>query len=162
MIDPVQKITKRADGRVRVQTINEEPSKTQQQFKDECDINNIVKKFSTTGEFTHLTSKEGRYADFSQITDYRDMLDTVLYAQEAFASLPADVRLRFQNNPAELLEFVQNPKNYDEGVKLGLVQPRAQGSNVNTNDLNDLKTTEPKAQKTKSQKTNDSTPASPE
>lgn len=112
------------NGRTRVQTINTKPSKTQQQFAADCDINNIINRYKTTGEFTHLTSKQGAYRDFSSITDYQDMLDTVQYAQNAFNALPADIRLRFQNDPAQLLLFVQDEANYDEGVKLGLVQPR--------------------------------------
>lgn len=142
MIDKAQKITvDKKTGRVRVQTMNLEPSMTQQQFEAECDINNIMKKYATTGQFTHLTSKQGRYGDFSQITDYQEMLETIRYADEAFSSLPAEVRLRFKNNPAELLEFVQDPKNYDEGVKLGLVQPKPTPAETsNKNELNDPKT----------------------
>lgn len=146
MRDPNQKITVHKDGRVSVETVNKEPSMAQQQYKDECDINNIMKKYSTTGEFTHLTSKEGRYADFSQIESYQEMLDTVRYAQDAFASLPAETRSRFRNDPGQLLEFVQNPENYDEGVKLGLVQPKPDHISpvLKPNDLNDTKT-KPKA-----------------
>lgn len=124
MIDKNQKITIDAKTkRVSVETVNNEPSKTQQQFKDECDINNIMAKYATTGQFLHVTSKQGQYADFSSITDYREMLDQVAYAQEAFAQLPANVRYKFNNDPAELLNFVQDKKNYDEGVKLGLINP---------------------------------------
>lgn len=119
-----KKITKEPSGRVRVQTINELPSMAQQQFKDECDINNIMKKYQSTGQFLHTTSKQGRYADFSDIKDYQEMLDTVRYADAAFLELPAQVRARFQNNPAELLSFLQDKSNYDEGVKLGLLQPK--------------------------------------
>lgn len=120
---PDQKITI-VDGRVHVESINDLPSMTQQQFKDECDINNIMKKYASTGQFTHLTSKQGAYSDFSMITDYQEMLETVRYAQDAFASLPADVRTRFANDPGNLLGFIQDPSNYDEGVKLGLLNAR--------------------------------------
>jgi len=144
----------RPNGTLRVATVNEEPTMAQQQFKDECDINNIMKKYSTTGQFTHLTSKTGIYADFSQITDYQDMLHTVQYAQDAFASLPADVRLRFSNDPGKLLEFIQDSKNYDEGVKLGLVNPKIQpppsqsNEQTQTNDINEG--TKPKTSKKES------------
>lgn len=124
MRDPNQRVTVQKDGRVSVKTINTGSSMAQQQYKDECDINNIMNKYNTTGQFTHLTSKTGHFADFTQITDYREMLETVQYANDAFASLPADVRARFGNDPAQLLNFVQDEKNYDEGVKLGLVQPK--------------------------------------
>nr|QJB20028.1 MAG: internal scaffolding protein [Microvirus sp.] len=111
-------------GRRRVQTINTEPTRTQQQFAEECDINYIMKKYETTGEFSTHFKQGGRYADFSNITDFQDMLHTVQYAQDAFMTLPAEIRSRFRNDPQQILTFLQDPKNYDEGVKLGLLQPR--------------------------------------
>lgn len=115
---------RREDGSLDVGTINTEPSMAQQQFAEECDINHIMLKYNTTKQFTHLTSKQGVYGDFSQITDYREMLETVRYADEAFNTLPAEVRARFRNDPGQLLDFIQDEKNYDEGVKLGLLNPR--------------------------------------
>lgn len=147
MKDPNQVITKRKDGSIDVGTRNVEPSKTQQQFKDECDINNIVKRFADTGEFRHLTSKEGTYADFSQITDYQDMLDTVIYAKNAFSSLPAEVRKRFGNDPGLLLQFLQDPNNREEGEKLGLINKRdlPKNDDLTTNkNKNAIKTKTPK------------------
>lgn len=111
-------------GRTHVETINNEPSMTQQQFREEADINNIMARYTNTGEFLHLTKQQGQYADFSQITDYQEMLNAVKYADEAFASLPALVRKKFSNNPEELLTFLQQSSNYDEGVTLGLLNPR--------------------------------------
>jgi len=138
MNDENQITERRPNGTLRVRTLNTEPTKTQQQFADECDINNIMRKYSSTGEFTVLTKKGGVYGDFSEIQDFQGMLDTVRYAQEAFASLPATVRLRFQNDPGQLLAFVQDPKNYDEGVKLGLVEPKTENQMpaINENKLN--------------------------
>jgi len=125
-------------GRVRVQSHNILPTKTQQNFKDECDINNIMAQYSKTGQFTHVTSRQGQYADFSNITDYQEMLDTVRYADQAFMTLPAQIRSRFGNDPGQLLAFVQDSKNYDEGVKLGLVQPK-QAAPTTNDDSNDDK-----------------------
>ena len=46
------------------------PSRTQQSFRDECDINNILRKFNVTGELP-LGSVQPQYGDFSGITDYQ-------------------------------------------------------------------------------------------
>lgn len=113
--------------RTRVQTINEDPTLTQQQFKDEADINNIMRKYGNDPvAFNALTRKGGVYADFSKITDYHGMLQEVAEAQDAFASLPAQLRSRFENDPGKLLGFLQDPKNYDEGVELGLLEAKPQ------------------------------------
>lgn len=122
MIEKSQIIKRREDGSVSVATVNIEPSLTQQQFKDECDINKIIKSYEATGEFTHKTSKVGQYADFSGIRDYHEMVEKVAYAQEAFMTLPAQVRLKFQNDPGELLQFIQNPANREEAMRIGLIE----------------------------------------
>ena len=35
--------------------------------------------------------------------------------------LPAQMRSRFNNDPAELLKFIKDPANLDEAVKLGIL-----------------------------------------
>lgn len=104
----------------------EEPSLAQEHFKDECDVNSIIARYTRTGVIPeHLTkSAEGVYGDFSEVGDFTDMQNKVLAANESFAALPSDVRRRFNENPAELIAFVRNKDNYDEAVKLGIVNKR--------------------------------------
>ena len=128
--------------RIRVRTINEEPTMTQQQFKEEADINNIMRKYGADPvAFNALTRKGGIYADFSNIKDYHGMLQEVEDAKAAFAALPAQMRSRFNNDPGQLIEFLQDSKNYDEGVELGLFEPKKQNSQstgaTSKNELND-------------------------
>lgn len=113
------------NGRVRVGTKNPKPDqKAQQQFKDQCDVNLIVAKYKNTGEWLHLTKRQGVYADVSAITDYHESLQKVLDANAAFAALPASIRTRFDNDPAKLLAFMQDKENYAEGVKIGLFEKK--------------------------------------
>jgi len=131
--------------RIRVRTVNNEPSMTQQQFAEEADINNIMRKYGADPvAFNALTRKGGVYADFSQISDYHGMLQEVAHAQDAFASLPAQIRSRFANDPGKLIEFLSDSKNYDEGVELGLYDPKPPSISktqtpgaTSKNDLND-------------------------
>ena len=51
-------IEKRKNGSIRVYTVNNEPSMTDQQFKDDCDVNSIVNKFTKTGHLTHRINKK--------------------------------------------------------------------------------------------------------
>lgn len=104
----------------RVQTINSLPSKTQQQFQEQVNVNNIMKKYHQGKPITHLNNKQGVFADISTAQDYFDSFNTILKAEEAFNQLPSAIRTKFNNDPAELLEFVHNPSNYDEGVMLGI------------------------------------------
>ena len=133
-----KKVSVRPNGSLRIQSENSEPTMTQQQFKDECDINNILRKHGHDPvAFSALTRQGGMYADFSNITEYREMLDAVIYADQAFSALPAHLRARFGNDPSQLLDFIQDKNNYDEGVTLGLVPKKIPVALPNDDSNND-------------------------
>lgn len=113
-------ISKRPNGRIRVQTIVEGESLTQQQFKDDCDVNLIMAKFMKTGQVTHWNSKSGVYGDFTEIPSYHEAMQTITQAQDAFMQLPAEVRLKFNNDPQQLMDYLNDPQKVEESVKLGL------------------------------------------
>ena len=96
------------------------PTRTQQHFRDEVDINFIVKNFLRTGQLP-VMSAQGIYGDFLNAPDsFHDAKQRLIDAEDAFLDLPSDIRARFKNDPGVLLEFLQDPKNHDEGVTLGL------------------------------------------
>lgn len=98
---------------------------TQQQFKDECDINNIMAKYEATGLVrVRETYMRGEYADLSNAPDYQTALNIVIRAQDSFDALPASLRKRFSNDPEEFLAFVHDPKNEPEMRTLGLLKPK--------------------------------------
>ncbi len=100
---------------------------TQQHFKDECDINSIMKRKARTGI---LAGPQGRgapsqrqpfYGDFSGVTDFATALNAVIESQDSFNALSSDLRKRFNNNPQELLEFVMNEENREKAQEMGLI-----------------------------------------
>jgi phage internal scaffolding protein len=100
----------------------EDATLAQQQFKDECDINNILRQFNITGQLPESTLSP-KYGDFSGISDYKTALDRVIAADEEFMNLPAALRARFDNDANNLIEFLNNDENRLEAEKLGLVEP---------------------------------------
>jgi phage internal scaffolding protein len=96
------------------------PSLTKQSFRDECDINNILRQFNVTGQLP-AGSVQPQYGDFSGITDYQSALNAVMAAQDSFLELPAKLRARFDNDPAIFLDFVSDEANKDEMKALGLL-----------------------------------------
>lgn len=105
-------------------TINDEPTMTQQHFKDECDINSIVERFGLTGELPS-DIKAPVYGDFTGVTDFRSALHQVMAAEDAFMQMPAKVRSRFDNDPALFVDFCSDPRNREEAESLGLLVPKA-------------------------------------
>ena len=72
-------IEKRKNGSIRVYTVNNEPSMTDQQFKDDCDVNFNVNKFTKTGHLTHLAKFQGMYADVSAIPDLAEAMQMSIF-----------------------------------------------------------------------------------
>lgn len=101
----------------------DEPTLAQQHFKDQCDINRIVKQYAATGEVPANT-RMPLPDDFVGITDYHTAMNAVRRGEEAFNALPALLRERFKNDPAEFVDFCLNPDNKAEAAKLGLVDQR--------------------------------------
>lgn len=96
---------------------------TQQSFKEDCDINVILKRFAVTGELPDNV-RVPQYVDFEETFDFMSSMNVIRAAEEAFAAMPAVVRDRFNNDPAKFVEFANDASNYDEALKLGLVVSR--------------------------------------
>lgn len=101
------------------------PARTKQEFVKQCDINNIIKEFTLTGQVNHISAKamQGAFLDLPDSIDFQQSMNTVIEANKAFMALPALMRDRFHNEPSEFLAFVSDPKNADELVKLGIRTP---------------------------------------
>lgn len=95
-------------------------SMTQQEFAKECDINEIVRRFGLTGQLPE-NLRFPVSGDFTGVGDFHEAMNLVRQAEEEFLRVPAEVRARFQNDPGRLLAFLDDGKNRDEAIKLGLV-----------------------------------------
>ena len=99
-------------------------SMTKQSFRDEVNVNNIMRKYRESGLLTHVNEHQGRYGDFLSAPDYHTAMNSVVKAQEMFDELPADIRKQFANDPMLFLEYVQDPENEDGMRELGLLPER--------------------------------------
>jgi len=100
-------------------------SRTQQHMLKETEMSHKVNQYMRTGVLGNpQNNRKPIYADFSSI-DFMEMRNAIADIQQEFASLPARLRGRFQNDPHQLVRFVENPANYEEAMRLGLL-PRAE------------------------------------
>lgn len=96
---------------------------TQQNEKDDADINVIVERAKRGAVPPIGRDVAPMYGDFTVIPqDLREVLVQVKFAENLFMSLDAFVRRRFNNDPVEMLDFLNDPKNRNEAIKLGLVK----------------------------------------
>lgn len=99
-----------------------DPSLAQQSSAEETDINTIVNRYLRSGVLP-LIPLPPTQDEFAEIFDFRTAMDTMLEAEKSFKALPADVRRRFDNNPAEFVDFCSNRDNLPEMRKMGLAVP---------------------------------------
>ena len=101
-----------------------DPSLTQQQFKEESDINTIVDRFMKSGVLPNPVNMP-QYMDTEGVFDFQTAMNYVRQADENFMRMDAKVRARFNNSPQEFLTFFADPANTDEAIRLGLAIPQA-------------------------------------
>jgi len=92
---------------------------TKQSHKKECDINQIMAKYQKTGVIDHVNKHSDQYG-FATSNDLHVSLNLIKTANEMFDELPSQARKKFQNDPAQFLDFVQDPKNEEHFFELGL------------------------------------------
>lgn len=97
-----------------------EQTLTEQSHKSECDMHNILRQYRQTGLVAHVRQYEGKYMDMPNALDFQQSMNVIAEANQMFASVPADIRKKFGNDPAQYLEFVQNPENLDALREMGL------------------------------------------
>lgn len=120
-----QKTVKRANGRLRVITVCDGPSRTKQAMAAECDINNIMKTFKKTGVLPEMIKRNPSFGDFAKLPDFQEAQNILALANEQFDALNSKIRKRFNNDPADFLAFTQDAANAPEMAKLGLLKPEA-------------------------------------
>ena len=103
----------------RFVSVPEGPSLVQKHQAKETDINVIVERFKVTGMAPQRLDRLNLGA-FEGIFDYQTAMNAVVEAQRAFMLVPTKVRERFGNDPQKFVEFVTDPENRDELIKLKL------------------------------------------
>lgn len=113
---------KRHDRRRRCPKVfSSETGRTKQSFRDDCDINVIIDRM-LSGAQVPTVPGPNNYGDFSDATDYQDTVNRLMAFEEYFSTVPAKIRERFKNDPAQLMLFMDDSANQEEAVSLGLAE----------------------------------------
>lgn len=104
----------------------DDPSLTKQSFAEECSIDEILRRAQNGQDISgSLSGRVARYGDFTNVPNFHEAQNLIARANAAFMELPWQVRERFSNDPAVMVEFLQHDENYEEALKLGLLSPEA-------------------------------------
>lgn len=120
------KITKRADGSVRIQQdFSYSPTMTEQHTAHLTDINYLIKKYKPDELSAYLAARN-QYRqeilghDFSAELTLQEAKNVVYRSQQEFERLPDDLKYSFKNH-VEFLKFVDNPQNAEKLIRLGYI-----------------------------------------
>ncbi|AXH74822.1 MAG: internal scaffolding protein [Microviridae sp.] len=98
---------------------------TKQEFKDESDINIIMSNYYNSGQIPNLMEIAPQYLDVTDY-DFRSQMEYIAEAKSLFNDLPSSIRVQFQNDPAEFLDFCSKEKNRSELAAMGLLKPETE------------------------------------
>lgn len=113
---------KRKDGTLRVALKCPKGTRVKQEFKKECDVNNIVAKFGMRRIRQHAETFGARYGFASQ-DQYQHSLMVIREAESQFQELPAKIRAEFGGDPGKYLEFMEDEGNRTRAQELGIFFP---------------------------------------
>ena len=105
------------DGKLKVALKCEDETMTQQQYKKEQDIKEIIKKYGATGLLNkNIMANDPKFDDVSNIIDYQDAANKIAKAQQEFDQMPHELKEKFNYNPAKLLDYLNKSENLQEAI----------------------------------------------
>lgn len=112
----------RSSVRIRSSVRFSKPSMTEQHHLNDVNINSIISRYNRTGVLgdPFRAYAPGVFGDFSEVKDFHGLNNEIVEAKEKFMDLPSALRKRFNNDPLELIDFLQDSRNDEEAIKLGL------------------------------------------
>jgi len=78
--------------------------KTQQHFKQSCDVNNIVAHYTATGIDPYADRLKQQRFGFASSKTYEEAMRDTAEVNSAFLDLPSAKRAEYQNEPGNWLE----------------------------------------------------------
>lgn len=106
--------------------IPERCMKADDTFQQESDINWIMKRYQQTGILPETRNKIAQYVDCTELPDLKQYYDIMDQAQDAFDSLPSQLRRKLENDPTKLFDYLQDESNRSELEGYGLLNKREQ------------------------------------
>lgn len=96
-----------------------ESTLTQQHYKDQASIQNIVDRYTRTGQ-VEINTTPPLPSEFVKITDYQTAMNMIKRGEESFNQLPSKIRNEFKNSPAAFIAALNDPNQMDRFQKLGV------------------------------------------
>lgn len=115
-----EKIRNKFSPKKSVPLIQKLPSRAQEHYQNDQNVNHIMAKYRKTGDASLLLKVKTEYGTFENFEGLSKHVSKLARAEEAFAALPQSIQKQFNWQPGEMLEFIDDPKNKEAAIKMGL------------------------------------------
>lgn len=97
----------------------------QQNRRVDCYGPDLIKRFVPRMRDRNYVDREEKieFTDLTAFVDYHDSMNKVAYLQSEFMNINPRIRARFNNDAGKFYNFVAEPKNRSECIKMGLIKP---------------------------------------
>lgn len=112
--------------------------RTKEAFRDETDINAILRKAQRVGSISHLMKHGASYGDFSDVPDLLTAKARIDQGAAIFAEAPVEIRKEFENDMFKFFAFVNDPENSDHLREM--LPALAEPGKVNPDVLRNIRT----------------------
>jgi len=109
--------------------------KTQQHFKDSCDVNNIIAHFRHTGIDPYAERLKTQTFGYATSQSFSDAMRNIAEINSAFAELPATERAEHQNDPANWLETLATQDSLAIDTPDAAIVPPSSTQDVETSEI---------------------------
>lgn len=109
---PVYKPIVKPDGTIELKQTGEHDLYAEiQSHKASTDVNEIIRRFTETGDVSLFQVRQGNYGDFTEMPKtYAEMFQRMIDAELAFNELPTQIKEQFNNNVTEFLAAMGTEK----------------------------------------------------
>ena len=102
-------------------------------YLDSCDLRKIIERFKVTGDESILNIRKGFYGDITDMpSNYMDVLNLKIQAEEMFNALSAEDKLKFNNDVDQFLVAIGSDE-FKSVVKEEVVENKVVESEVMNN-----------------------------
>ena len=95
-------------------------NKAKQSFKDQCDINKIIKKYTEAGELPRTHGREPVYRDH-QNANFTEVQMNIAGAKTLYAELHPSIQEKFES-PEDFINGLTDPDRIPEMINKGIVR----------------------------------------
>lgn len=110
-----------AGDRISLSTPVGERSLTKQSFKDQADVNLVVRRYATEGTLPYVNPRPGVFGDVSGAVQLQEAIELVRDANDSFQGLPSSVRTLADNSAVNFLQMLSTPDGVSDLQEVGFL-----------------------------------------